>query len=1129
MTKAFKWLNITQAIGALNDNAYKMLAVIVLVSQLNYDLSRTLALASALLVAPFLVFSNWAGVLADRFSKRAILLIVKWAELVLLAAAVPAVLSQRAWPVLALLFLLASQSAFFGPVKRGIVPELVRSGELSRANGALTGATYLAIIAGLVLPSLAITVFGMSHVAVLGLCILLSLAGLVAAYRIPPTPAACPGKSVNPRFGIAAVKTMLSLRGHAWLFRALWGVIAFSGLTALFQQAVMLYGKEIVALSVESSAFLFLLVALGIAAGGYFAGRLSHHRIEFGLIPAGAVVLSLAVTALGFAAGRVWMAVLLVASGLGAGMCIVPLNAYVQEEAPAERRGELFGAEGFLSFASMVLSCLVFYVITSVLGLSARSCMTVTGAMALAAAIWAILRLPAHAVRFMLSRLTCVLYRVKVRGLENLPSEGGALLVANHTAYSDANIIQSATSRPIRYVMSRDVFKTWGWCRPIFKLTGAIPLHTADGPRQLARALENARAILREGGVVCIFPEGKLSRTGSLEEFRKGFEKIAKNTNVPVIPVHLDNLWGSIFSFRYGHPALRIPRRLPYPVTVRFGSPLPAETTAEEARQAVAELGVESAAEQSVRPGNTLADRFVRRARGCWHRLAVRDTLGNTATYGRLLTAACALNRRLVGQLEHQPRVGIILPPSVGGVLANVALTLQGKTVVNLNWTVSAKAFRSAVESGGIATIITSRKVEAALDLPKTGAKMVYLEELLDHLGPVEKVVAYVKARFAPRGRLGSAHWPRPADTASLMFSSGSTGTPKGVMLSHANLLANLDGMRSVLGLRSGDSLAGILPFFHSLGFLATLWYPLLEGVPAVYHANPLQSGQVARMIRNEKISSLLITPTLLQSLMRRADREDLQTLRYVLTGGEKLRRSTADEFEEKFGVRPLQGYGTTELSPVVAVSIPDRMEKGLLCQGCREGSVGRALPNVAVKIVDPETGASKHTGEPGLLMVKGPNVMQGYLHDPERTAEAVVDGWYNTGDIAHVDRDGFIFLTGRLSRFSKIGGEMIPHGALEEVLMARQPEPCVAVVSFSDESRGERLVVCYTEKAGEPEMLRKLLVEHGLPNLWIPALKNFVPIPEIPVMGTGKVDLQAVRAYVSAGSGVPSRSAEVG
>jgi len=1113
MNREFKWLNITQAIGALNDNAFKMLTVIVLVSHLNRNLAATLSLASFLLVIPFLLFSNWAGALADRFSKRTIILALKWAELGCLILGIPALLSGLAWPVLTVLFLLSSQSAFFSPVKRGVVPELVEEQDLARANGSLTGVTYLAIITGLFLPSLAISIFHLSSFSVLCACIALSVAGLAAAMRLPPTPAANRHANISIRFAGAAVHTLRSLRTNVWLLRAVYGLIAFSGLTALFQQTLVLYAQDIAAMNVESSGFLFLLVAVGIALGAFIAGRLSRHSIEIGLIPAGAVGLSLSVIGLGLAGSPFWMGLFLISSGIGAGMCVVPLSAYIQAEAPVERRGELFGAEGFLSFSAMVVAFAIFYFITNTLGLNARVCMVATGALSFVAALWALIRLPDHMVRFLLSRLTRFLYSVKVHGLENLPIEGGALLIANHTAYADANIIQSVTSRPLRYLLSRDVFRSWGWCRPIFKLTGAIPVHACDGPRRLKQALANARNIIEQGGVVCIFPEGKLSRTGAIGDFRKGFEKIVAGTGCPVIPIHLDNLWGSIFSFRHGSPGWHIPRRFPYPVTVRFGAPLSSAVTSDEARQAVAELGVETAVEHSLIAENTLPLRFIRRARLNWFRTVVQDTLGKKATYGRLFSGACALIRRLELPLAEQQSVGVIMPSSVAAVLANLALTLHGKIVVNLNWTVSESAFRSAVKQSGIRSILTSRRFVDALDIPQTSAKFLYLEDLLGKLTRREKFSAILRARFARLSRITPGRIAQPSDTACIIFSSGSTGTPKGVMLSHANLLSNLEGMRSVLGLKSSDSLAGILPFFHSLGFLATLWLPLLERCPVTYHANPLQSEKVVRMIRKQRLTTLLATPTLLQGIMRRAQPDDIKSLRYVITGGEKLNASLACAFQKKFGLQPMEGYGSTELSPVVALSLPNRKFGSLICCGNRAGSVGRALPNIATKIIDPETGIRVSTGKPGLLLIKGPNVMQGYLHDPCRSAEVFIEGWYNTGDIARMDKDGFLYITGRLSRFSKIGGEMVPHGALEDALHygREDQDPCVAVVSAQDGKNGERLMVCYTEQAGEPCILRKLMIEHGLPNLWIPGLKNFVMIPQIPVLATGKVDLQSV------------------
>jgi acyl-[acyl-carrier-protein]-phospholipid O-acyltransferase / long-chain-fatty-acid--[acyl-carrier-protein] ligase len=1117
MSTYFKWLNISQAIGALIDNTFKMLTVIYLVNALGKDLSQTLSLASALLVIPFILFSNWAGALTDRYSKRNLFVIIKWAELLLLFLAIPALLSGQAWCMLTLLFLLAAQAAFFGPVKRGIVPELVSVEELPQANGQMTGATYLAIILGLFVPSLAVTILHLGYFTVLVLCIACSAVGLLCAYRLPPTPAANRHSQCSPWLFPDALRTLRTLTPHLWLKRALWGSVAFSGISALFQQNLVMYARDIVSLSVESSGFLFLLVALGIMLGAWVAGRLSPHTIETGLIPVGAVGLSLSLVGLGITRHPITLGFWLVFIGITSGACIVPLTAYLQGKSPAHNRGEIFGAIEFWSFLAMVLASGIFYLLTGILHIDAQTCMLITGAIGGIAAAWTLYRLPHHTFRFLVSRLTRFLYRVEVHGLENLPREGAALLVANHTAYGDVTILQSVTQRTIRYVMSREIFSSWGWCQPFFRLSNVIQIHTKDGPRALVQALTLAREALQKGDLVGIFPEGRLTPNGTIQSFHKGFEKIVKGTGAPIIPIHLDNLWGSIFSYRYGKPGFRWPKTFPLRVTLRIGKPLPPETTAEEARQAVIELGMQTAFEHASRPGNTLGQRLLKQARRHWGRLIAKDTLGQSLTYGKLLTGALALNARLNARLAPVQNIGVLFPPSVGGLLVNVAFALQGKTVVNLNWTVSQEAFISAIKQSDLRQIITSRRFLANLTLPETPAELLCLEDLLQSLTLKEKIVAFLQARTASAEALCNGVLPKPSDPACIIFSSGSTGIPKGVVLSHANLLSNVDALETVVPVTPRDTLCASLPFFHCFGFLGTLWWPLLIGVKTVFHANPLQVSQILRLLREEKATALLTTPTLLQAYLRKGTKEDFASLRHLFTGGEKLPVALADACEEAIGLRPLEGYGSTELSPVVAMGLSDRTFDALTTKGNKPGSAGRPLPNIALKTIDPETGVPLPPYQTGLLLVKGPNVMTGYLNNPEKTAEVLQEGWYNTGDIARIDDEGFLFITDRLSRFSKIGGEMIPHGAIEEVLQQASgtTEPCVAVIGVPDDKAGERLIVCLTPQAGDVEKLYHALKESKLPNLWIPSRADFVTIPEIPLLGTGKVDLRSIRERV--------------
>jgi len=1101
MKKTFKWLNISQFTGAFNDNAFKMVAAIMLVKILGQgSLPTVLAICSALFVIPFLLFSNFAGTLADRFSKRDIIIASKWMEVALLVLAIPALLSGVVWPLYTLLFLLCTQSALFGPAKRGIVPELVEDSDLSRANGFLTAATYTAIIVGTALPSLLIGYLGLNALYVIGACFALAAAGTLASYRIAHVPASGTHKKSSPWIIPDVVRAVKNLSEDRWAKQAVFGLILFGAITALFQQTLVIFGREALNLSIEKSPMLFPLAAIGIGIGALLTGYFSKHTIEIGLIPVGALGVVLSSVGLSSTTNPIGVGCWIVAIGASCGMYLVPLNAFLQHRIPAARRGEVFGASSFLSFSAMVAASGWFYVQSKIFNFDARTCVFTTGLLAAVPAVLACMRLPNFFTRFWLMRLIRRLYKIRFHGMENLPREGGALLICNHTAYADALLLQAATQRPVRFLVSRDVFKTWKFCKPIFKLTDCIPIHTSDGPRALAKSLKEAREAMESGAIIAIFPEGELTKNGNLMKFNKGFERIVRNSNCPIIPAHIGNLWGSIFSFHRGKPGLKRPLQFPYPVSVRFGQPLPSNTPADEARRVVAELGAEHAIEKSQRPGQTLNHQFLGQARRNWFRPIASDTLGGKATYGKLLAGSVALANRIKPCIKNQKHVGIYLPTSLGGALTNLAITLSGKTAINLNWTASVGAQQSAVQQSRIKYVITSRRFMQKTEQPDLPVCWLYLEDLFKNLGRIERFRTIHAALFATPKHLAGGCDPKPSDTAAIIFSSGTTGTPKGVMLSHANLLSNIESVQSVNRFGKKDSICAILPLFHAFGYLALLWWPLLKGTRVAYHPNPLQTNRVIRLIKEEKLTALLTTPTFLQGYMRKASAEDFQTMETVITGGEKLRPQLADGFEEKFSVRPMEGYGCTELSPVALLNN------------------GQPLPGIAIRIVDPETYAPRPDGEEGLMLVKGPNVMQGYLGHPEKTNEVLRDGWYNTGDIARMDTFGVVTLTGRLSRFSKIAGEMVPHGMIEEALQQATAcdEPCVAVVGMADQAKGEQLAVCYTDEAGDAAGLISKLRETGLPNLWIPRAANFFRIPELPILGTGKLDLCAIQTLVN-------------
>ncbi|MBI2788367.1 MAG: AMP-binding protein [Elusimicrobia bacterium] len=704
-------------------------------------------------------------------------------------------------------------------------------------------------------------------------------------------------------------------------------------------------------------------------------------------------------------------------------------------------------------------------------------------------------------------------YRTAISGLENLPN-GPAVIVPNHISYVDAILISFAADRPMRFMMKRQIFEKMP---RLMGALGAIPVSSQDSPKDIEASLEAARQAIRAGQSVVIFPEGQLTLTGNMTGFRRGFERIVAGAPAPVIPAYLDGLWGSAFSMQKGPSLWSRLKELPRPVSVRFGPAL-AEPTAQAARLAVTELGAASMEARVRSRRKPLAREFFASAMNSFGKPAIADSMGADLTYGKALTGALLLGRALDARLDGGANAAVLLPPSAGGALANLALASVGRVPVNLNYTASREAVDHALKSADIGSVVTSKKFVEALKTEKgfelpAGKNIIYLEDVAPTIPQWKKTATFLLLKVLP------ASWSERVflslaskdldDTATILFTSGSSALPKGVVLTHLNVLANVEMVRELLPWAKSDAMLGVLPFFHSFGFTVTLWMPLVSGMSAAYHVHPMQAEQIGKLAARFKSTLLLATPAFLQRYSQKIPAEAFKHLRLVIAGAEKLRDSVADEFAAKFGVRPYEGYGATELSPVASAGTPDAGKQ----KGSKPGSVGRALPGTAVKAVDLKTGKPVPDGEVGMLMVKGPHVMKGYLGQPEKTAEVLQDGWYVTGDLGTIDRDGFISITGRLSRFSKLAGEMVSHTAVEEKLQqaAGLADMTFVVTGVKDEKRGERLVVLYAGWDGDIDALLGKMRALGVPNLWLPAKSSFHKVDSIPLLGTGKLDLKAV------------------
>jgi acyl-[acyl-carrier-protein]-phospholipid O-acyltransferase/long-chain-fatty-acid--[acyl-carrier-protein] ligase len=652
--------------------------------------------------------------------------------------------------------------------------------------------------------------------------------------------------------------------------------------------------------------------------------------------------------------------------------------------------------------------------------------------------------------------------------------------------------------------------------RPFAKMLRVIPIASDQGPREMIHSLREATQALQNGELVCIFPEGQMTRIGQMLPFRRGMERVIKGVDVPIIPVNLDGVWGSIFSFAGGRFLWKLPRHLPYPVRVTFGEPLPATATSTEARRAVQDLGAEAFARRK-KQMRTVPRSFVHTARRHPFRFAMADGQTPRLNFFAVLARTIFLARRLRRHWQGQRMVGLFLPPSIPGALVNLAAMLMGKIPVNLNYTVSNETLASCAKQCELKSIISARAFleRVHVELP---VETIFLEDLAKEPKFSERITAALAAALLPARALmrfaGAERVASLDDLATIIFSSGSTGEPKGVMLTHYNIASNVEQLDQVFFLVPEDRLMGILPFFHSFGFTATLCLPAAMGVGVVYHPNPLDARVIGALFNKYSVTMLLATPTFLNTYLRRCSPEEFGSLRFVMAGAEKLPERVAVAFEDHFGIRPLEGYGCTECSPVVTVNTIDFRAASFRQVGAKRGSIGHPLPGITVKIIDPETQEPLDTDQPGLLLVRGPNVMLGYLNRPEKTAEVLRDGWYNTGDIASIDEDGFLRVTDRLSRFSKIGGEMVPHIKIEEKLqeIAGASEQMFVVTAVPDEKKGERLIVLHTLSEEELEESLAGLAKSDLPALWRPRRDQFVRIEKLPYLGTGKLDLRKAR-----------------
>lgn len=1127
--RSFLALFCTQYLGAFNDNFFRTAMATFITYKVTtmsaQDKSVIVSLAVALFMLPFFLFSAMAGELSDKFSKDRLVKVTKFLEVIIVSLAGIGFLTTNVPLLLFVLFLMGTQSAFFGPVKYSILPDILDKKQLIAGNGLIEAGTYGAILQGTIFGGLIITLseinkFGF-HIKVndtfLPIIIFaVALLGLCASLFIPHQKPANAKLKVDINFLRSTWKNMSFAKQNHDIFLCILGISWFWMLgTALVAQMPAL-AKDILNGNETLFTFLLTLFSCGIGLGSLLCQVLVKGEITSKYVPISALLMTvfLADFALAtsgynsslysvnykeflmtFAGKRITLDLL--GFAVCGGLYVVPLNAMLQFLAGKETRSRVIASNNIINSLFMVLgsgACAVLlamkFTIPAVFGIIAF-----VNALA---ALYICLLLPHHIIRMIMTRILNFVYGVKVNGLENFKNlKGNTLIIANHTSFLDAVLLWVYIPSNLYFAIDTHVSKKW-WVKPFLHLVKYFPIDPTN-PMAVKSIIEEVKS----GKRVVIFPEGRITTTGALMKIYPGPAMIADKSDAQLLPIYLEGSQYSLFS-RFGtqlktRPQSKITITILPPKTLKIDESIKGKARRLSASRALYDL----MANMKYEAGNihetlfdSLLDAYELVGR---RRRIINDINFKPLTFGQFLTAVFVLGKQIAKKQKSGSKAGLLMPTMSASVVAFFGMRAFNITPCMLNFSVGLKNMLACTKAAKIKNIYTSKAfleqaglVETADALKKEGIKLNYLEDLKKQITFFDKFVGFIASYFphhyykSIRGNVTSK------DPAVILFTSGSEGTPKGVVLSHDNIQANCLQIKSVLDLGLKDRVFNAMPIFHSFGLTIGTLLPLLSGVEVFFYPSPLHYRIVPELIYDRNATIIFGTDTFFSGYAKMAHPYDFYSVRLAVVGAEKLKEETIRKYYDQFGLRIMEGYGATETSPVLAVNTSMFFKRG---------SVGRLLPGIEYKL-------EKIPGveEGGKLLVKGGNIMAGYVRDTKPgVLEPPQDGWYDTGDIVRIDEAGFVFILGRAKRFAKIAGEMISLTAVETEINALWPGKMHAVINIPDEKKGEQLVLFTTQADAHRAIISEDFKAKGLSELAVP--KTIKIVEEIPLMGTGKVD----------------------
>ncbi|MBU1668577.1 acyl-[ACP]--phospholipid O-acyltransferase [bacterium] len=1091
------------------------------------------AIVNGLILLPFIFLFSPAGFLSDKYPK---VQIIRVASLAAIGITILILLSYRMgwfWMAFALTFLLAAQSAIYGPAKYGLIKEMAGNEQLTSANAMVQAVTIVSILAGAVIYSIFfesllanqsrdtgeilqyIYPLGFALIAASVVEFLLSLQ-LIKTVQIKKNMQFEPKKYANLTY-LRGNMRLLQKNQTVWL-----SIIGLSLFWGISQLVVAIFGEHLKSkMGIDNTVVaqgILALSGVGIVVGSLLVSRLSRRYIETGIIPIGALGVTVSLFFIPLLNSLTALGVLFFFYGLFSGLFIVPLNTLIQFATPKRMMGKVLAGNNFMQYLTMF----VFLLLTTVfayVGFESSALFTVAMVVALLGFLYTVLKLPQSMVRFVVRFFFGLQYKVEVEGLNHLKGSRGTLLLGNHVSFLDWAFLQIAYPKQIRFVIDRSYYELW-YLRPIFKFFKTIPISTRGGKH----ALKLVGDALEKGDTVALFPEGHLSRNGHMGKFQKGFERAVEEvSNAVIVPFYLRGLWEGGFS----HASTKLKKRKQKDVSVAFGKAMPIGSTAIAVKEAVFKLSISSWKTYSSRLP-CLQGAWIKEAKEVGAKLSVADSTGVELTGYKFITAVLLMRGAFKKRLNTQQNIGLIVPTSAGGSIANMATLTLGKTIVNLNYSGGTNSLKHAIKLAHIEQVITSKqfmtKLKAKgfdLDEALEGMEVFYLEEIKANMSKLLQVSTFLQARFLPTSLLKLLYVKEVpnSDTAAILFSSGSEGMPKGIELSHQNIMGNIKQIVTVLNPNERDVMLGTLPIFHSFGLTVSTLLPLIEGIPVVCHPDPTDGYGIAKLSSKYNATFLFATATFFRLYARNKKIHPLMfdSLRMVIAGAEKLPKEVRELFKEKFGKTILEGYGTTETTPVASCNIHDALvpETYHVQVGNKFGTIGLAIPGSSFMIVNPESFEALKTGEDGMILIGGTQVMKGYLGDEEKTRSVIkeIDGirWYITGDKGHLDEDGFLTIVDRYSRFAKIGGEMVSLGLVEaEIQKLLGENDQIAVTAIPDVKKGEKIVLLLEgEKA--LEVLKEEIKTLEMNPLFVPSA--YYKVDEVPKLGTGKADFKGAKS----------------